>query len=245
MIYQQKPPLGRVLNRKHPVAKGLVGCWVFNEKTGNTVFDLSGNGNHGTNNGADWVPEGLDFNGTSDYIDYFTSPTYTNFSFSTWVYQNDTTIGTLINGTGICNYVVVNEVANKFSVYDGNSWRRAEGVVTGIFNHLVFTFNGATKQLDLFVNGVHSYGGALGSYINGSFTGLGLDHWYLDGIVANAYVYDRTLQPSEVSYLYKKSYCMFHPAINPALFYYETPVGGNWFLLPSQNKLQGMRGING
>ena len=33
---------------------GLVGYWNFNEGSGNTVTDLSGNGNNGTINGATW-----------------------------------------------------------------------------------------------------------------------------------------------------------------------------------------------
>ena len=33
---------------------GLVGYWNFNEGSGNTVNDLSGNGNNGTINGATW-----------------------------------------------------------------------------------------------------------------------------------------------------------------------------------------------
>ena len=33
---------------------GLVGYWNFNEGSGSTVTDLSGNGNNGTINGATW-----------------------------------------------------------------------------------------------------------------------------------------------------------------------------------------------
>ena len=33
---------------------GLVGYWNFNEGSGNTVTDLSGNGNNGTISGATW-----------------------------------------------------------------------------------------------------------------------------------------------------------------------------------------------
>ena len=69
MSSSQKPFRGMQINRSHPLAKGLVGAWVMNEGTGDKVFDLSGNGNNGTNNGADWnVNGGLDFNGTSDYV---------------------------------------------------------------------------------------------------------------------------------------------------------------------------------
>ena len=32
--------------------EGLIGYWNFNEGEGDTVYDLSGNGNHGTINGA-------------------------------------------------------------------------------------------------------------------------------------------------------------------------------------------------
>ena len=40
-----------------PIAKdpSLVGCWLFNERAGATLMDVSGNNNHGTITGADWV----------------------------------------------------------------------------------------------------------------------------------------------------------------------------------------------
>jgi len=55
----QKPPRGAILDVTHPLAKGLVGCWLFNEMTGDKVFDYSLNGNHGTltnmDPATDWV----------------------------------------------------------------------------------------------------------------------------------------------------------------------------------------------
>ena len=77
----QKPPLGVQINRAHPLARGLVGCWLFNEGGGDKVYDLSGYNNHGTLNGmafpatttSGWNPGrdgiGLAFDGTDDYID--------------------------------------------------------------------------------------------------------------------------------------------------------------------------------
>ena len=44
--YMSSPPTGN--------EAGLVGYWNFNEGSGNTVTDLSGNGNNGTINGATW-----------------------------------------------------------------------------------------------------------------------------------------------------------------------------------------------
>ncbi len=43
-----KPPYGTQLNRAHPLARGLVGCWLFNEGAGLKASDSSGMGNHGT-----------------------------------------------------------------------------------------------------------------------------------------------------------------------------------------------------
>ena len=42
------------------VEEGLIGHWNFNEGSGDTVYDISGNGNHGTIYGATYsvdIPE--------------------------------------------------------------------------------------------------------------------------------------------------------------------------------------------
>lgn len=40
-----KPSIFTELNRSHPLARGLVGCWLMNEGAGGKVADLSGNKN--------------------------------------------------------------------------------------------------------------------------------------------------------------------------------------------------------
>jgi hypothetical protein len=50
-----KPTRGLRLNKSHPLARGLVGCWLMNEGSGNRVFDLSGNGNIVSLVGPTWV----------------------------------------------------------------------------------------------------------------------------------------------------------------------------------------------
>ena len=65
--YQRKPMLGQLPNWANPNSRGtdknLVGCWLFNEGSGNKVFDLSGNNNHSTSFAGTptWVGEGIDF----------------------------------------------------------------------------------------------------------------------------------------------------------------------------------------
>jgi hypothetical protein len=36
-----KPPLGATLDPEHPLSRGLVGCWLFNEGMGNRISDLT------------------------------------------------------------------------------------------------------------------------------------------------------------------------------------------------------------
>ena len=62
-----------IANAAAPTA-GLVGYWLFNEGSGTTVQDSSGNSNTGTLvNGPIWVTgrygPGLNFDGVNDYVD--------------------------------------------------------------------------------------------------------------------------------------------------------------------------------
>lgn len=43
-----KPPVGTEINISHALANGLVGCWLFNENSGNTANDSTSSGNDGT-----------------------------------------------------------------------------------------------------------------------------------------------------------------------------------------------------
>ena len=64
----QKPLLGTSLDWNHPLSEGLIGCWVMNEGAGNKIYDLSGSGIHGVITGGIWVGQGINFNGSSDFI---------------------------------------------------------------------------------------------------------------------------------------------------------------------------------
>lgn len=69
-----KPIRGIQLNRTHPLARGLVALWLFNEGSGITVFDLSGSRHIGTRHGTGtiWTPGKFgfaqQFNGVDDNI---------------------------------------------------------------------------------------------------------------------------------------------------------------------------------
>ncbi|MBU0598822.1 LamG domain-containing protein, partial [Patescibacteria group bacterium] len=102
-----KPLLGVQLNRSHPLAKGLVGCWVMNEGAGNKIYDLSGNGNDGSFPGGTanplWKPgrtgPALKFDGVNDYVEKTSFTQITSaITISAWIYPN--TYGSHANGLG-------------------------------------------------------------------------------------------------------------------------------------------------
>ncbi len=73
-ILHQKPLLGRQINWAHPLAKGLVACWVFNEGSGNKVYDIASHKyDLDFNNGPIWAPGKLGHSilfddGSSEYL---------------------------------------------------------------------------------------------------------------------------------------------------------------------------------
>ena len=62
----QKPPLGARIDWSNPITKDLVGCWLFNEYSGNKVFDLTDYKNNGVFVSAvRWAGDGVYFDGHS------------------------------------------------------------------------------------------------------------------------------------------------------------------------------------
>jgi hypothetical protein len=71
--YTYKPPIGSVINPNHPLSQGLVGCWLFNERTGNRIYDLSKDNHGNLLNGPIWNSANngyLQFDGSNDSIDF-------------------------------------------------------------------------------------------------------------------------------------------------------------------------------
>jgi hypothetical protein len=88
--YITKPKPGVMINPLHPLSRGLVGYWLFNEGTGSLANDISGYGNHGVLKnmspnvqGGGWagsrIGGGLSCDGNDDYVNigdigaYFTN----------------------------------------------------------------------------------------------------------------------------------------------------------------------------
>jgi len=94
--------LGCVLSvHRVEASSGLVGSWSFDESTGTTVHDSSGNGNNGTLINAPLWWNGkfgtaLNFDGTDDYVEIPHNETLTssNFTIEAWIYLSSDVVGT-------------------------------------------------------------------------------------------------------------------------------------------------------
>jgi hypothetical protein len=138
-----KPLFGTPLNRSHPLAQGLAGCWIMNENSGKYVWDCTGNGNDGIcTNMADpptstsgWGPGpnggALAFDGSNDYFDGGSGPT-TKFGtgpFSILLNVRPTSFASeaglydalTLGGVGSRNdaFILVLTTAGKLRVYRG------------------------------------------------------------------------------------------------------------------------------
>lgn len=230
MIYQPKPKLGMQLNRKHQLADGLIGCWIFNEATGDKVFDLSGQGNDGTIVGADWVPNGLDFvSANDDYIQLDNKIVFADGE--PWTIVSLVDLDLLVNYYGLAG--------NEF---DTGKYARLMGFGSGT----VAVYNDANSNVAITgvgQTGEHQFiftcddistitGYRDGLYINNA-TQSGVYSFYrlfsigsttnftLDGRGKSTYIYNRALSTYEVAWLNREPYAMFQKPINPAMMYYE------------------------
>ena len=225
MNYQMKPPLGSLPNYGHRLCPES-GLWLMNEGSGNTVQDLSGNGNTGTLQAdTHFVPgkfgSALDFDGTGDYVTIaLHEPPYK--SVVVWAYLvNDTaeqqifswtTGGGVVCRAGIGIDPVHGLGGVIYTGFNANYEGRITAFVSG-WHQIALTWDGLDNDtIAVYLDGVPlpSVQQLLGlSGTNG--TAIGSDPAGGDpftGIVDHAYAYNRILSASEITLLYREPFCM-------------------------------------
>jgi uncharacterized protein (TIGR03437 family) len=200
------------------VTTGLVAAYAFNEASGTTVTDASGNGNTGTLKNVSWTTAGkfgtgLSFNGSGSWVTVNDSASLdltTGMTVEAWV--NPTTLN------GSWRTVVIKEQtgALTYALYANTDTSRPSGhvyitsefdtrgtavVATNAWTHLATTYDGAT--LRMYVNGVLASSKAVTGAIKAStgvlrIGGNGIWGEYFAGIIDEVRIYNRALAASEV-----------------------------------------------
>jgi len=245
----EKPMYGVLLNPYHPLAHGLIGCWLFNEGGGNAVFDLSGFMNHGTINGATWTTgkfgSALSFNGSSDYAEVPNTDSLNPdaITVASWAKipsfygsGNDPLIDKAYTShtdpyyqyhLGVTGHEYSsNQGKYRFQVSVGGTLYSADSTDTydsDKWNFFVGTYDGETIRL--YRNGVliasnTDPSGSMDTYSTNLFIAKYRNlDDKLPADIALIYIYERALRPEEIWQLYTDPFCMFYHPLEAELLY--------------------------
>ncbi len=208
------------------ITNGLVGWWKFNENTGTTAADSSGNGLTATNYaGVIWstgiIGSGVQLSGASQFFrpTNITTSFRNSFTLNCWVYPTTNIATSLMYAVATertaGNYWAVLGCYNyrfSCSLYDGSSNPTIYSPVnyptnTWSFLSLVRDNNGNSRNLYLYVNGVLSATVAdttvsqshSNFVIGGQITSAGR-FWV--GRIDEVSAFSRALSPGEISWIY-------------------------------------------
>jgi hypothetical protein len=211
-------PVTLVVSPNTPPPSGLVGAWGFDEPSGTTVTDASGNGNTGTISGATRTTGhsggGLSFDGVNDWVTVADAPSLdltTAMTLEAWV--RPSALGTtwrtvvlkeqpaqlvyaLYAGTDTASRPSANVFTNADHGLLGPS-----ALTTNTWTHLAMTWDQSTVRL--YVNGVQVSSAALSGTARTSDSPLRIGgnaiwpEWF-NGIIDEVRVYNRALTAAEV-----------------------------------------------
>src|SRR5882724_7114332 len=196
---------------------GLVAAYSFNEGSGGTALDSSGNSNTGVLSGISWTNQGrfgkaLSFDGVNDWVAIADAPSLdltTGMTVEAWVYPT-TSSGVrdvlIKEGASVDIYNLYARNGRgraEINVYIGGSNRTAEGSVlkANVWTHLAGTYDGS--MLRLYINGIEAAHQAQEGLITASSGPLrigGNSIWgeYFKGRIDEVRIYNRALTQAEI-----------------------------------------------
>jgi len=240
----QKPCLGLQVNWGHALSQGLVGCWLFNEGSGN-VFDLSGNGNNGNlgdsgSNVPTWVAglagPALDFN--DDVVMVDDSPTLKpnhitvfvrakadaelDYSYLVGKTEADDSLGYVLQQRSDANVWF-------WSIYSDGAWRYSLSTTDpanklGEWVNVIGTYDGAYTRI--YIDGIEEDSDAHAGVISNSTQILTIGHDLnhspasrgFDGAIDLVAIWNRALSPSEIALAGREPFCFMEPSWNWNLY---------------------------
>jgi len=215
MIYtRQKPPLGSLINWAHPLAKGLVGCWLINEGSGNKIINLVDNTLVTLFSAIKRSPDGVKVN--SQLITFYDFGSAKKISFSAICksYYVSTVVdvgfimGTNAAGTGTTFLSWKDEAASEtLAIYNASDISYGSVVVPNNWYNIALTNDVVSNKYKGYLNGVID--GELAA-VTADTRFISVGHTKLnDGELAFFHLYNRALTAQEVQQLYINPYAMF------------------------------------
>ena len=200
-----------------PRAPGLVAAYSFNEGSGTTALDVSGNGHPGTLVGATWTTSGryggaLSFDGTSGRVDLGSLGTFyqSGFTLEAWVKKaTDTKKDVAVVGTwtgpAAGPMIWVDHVEGRYRLTTGQGLESyldsGETPVAATWQHLAATFDGSVARF--YIDGTEvadrTISGGLGSgntWRVGAYDGTPTG--FFDGVIDEIRIYSRALSAAEI-----------------------------------------------
>jgi len=234
--YKIKPSVAARLIHGHPLARGLVGCWLMNEGVGLKGFDISGCRNDATFNGsAGWrltrLGPAMDAQGSSNNAGTtFNGTQYSELSISAWVIS-DAASGTryiLDNSPGSAGFGLrlVGAQVDYFCFSGGSAGvvSKADFLSAGQLCHVAAVHN--SKNI-IYGNGIYLNEAASAVGIDDSTEQMGLGGDYLgyygwDGAIVLVQIWSRSLSAAEIAWLYREPFAMFNRPGRVELMYVPT-----------------------
>ncbi len=200
------------------ITNGLVGYWPMDEGAGLTATDISTNSNDGSVSGASWTAgnfgNGLDFNGSSDYVSVPALDLYSNtVTMSAWV-KADSAVnnwaGIVFNRTTTsANGISLVGTELRYHWNDSNwDWPSGLYVTVGQWTFVALVVE--PDKATLYVNGNSAV--KSNTHFTEEFdseTRIGSDNTagarFIAGDIDEVAIWDRALGQAEVAYLYNSS----------------------------------------
>lgn len=210
---------------------GLVGEWLFDEGSGTTAFDSSGNANHGTlkPSGSEptWVSgkfgNALSFDGSNDYVeipDHNTLDITGDLTLEAWIKPDS--VSYIAQGEIVGKWVA-NDTSYYFAIKDGELQMRISATGSDYYNveetsnanlnintwyHVAGVYDASAQDIKLYINGVEestTVTGTIPSSIHSGSENLKIGGfspgYYFDGIIDEVRTYNEALSADQIAVL--------------------------------------------
>ncbi len=227
--WSSKPPLGSQIDWGHPLSKGLVACFLMNERGGNIVQDIA-NRKNGISAGAIFSKEGIYFSTTNNTYVRTGENLIIQYPFTLVVRFFPTLVTTRQKLMYIGNGAVTNQYFGLGLNFELNIKKYyLDARNTGA----LFTVSNTSIVLNKWhtLVGVYKSSTIRELYLDGKYEALGIDSvtipsmdrltfgrdddstplYPFTGNISFGYLYNRALSPQEIQQLYIEPYCFIKP----------------------------------